>query len=187
MADALMPCFSAGQYEKEGAIIGHLLVGYGELELEMTACVGNAIKSSDDALKAVFGVRGEARRIKLAKANLRLPSKSAKLEPRTAQVLADMEWCKEIRNQYAHCQWYPTNGLGFINLEEVALVIGPLGQLEKYRHDVHLPLLVSQEEFFGYVKKCFWHLAEQYQNWATQSSSNTFPMPQATARPPKYI
>jgi hypothetical protein len=37
MADTIMHCFDPGSAEAEGKIIGSLLAGYGELELEMAA------------------------------------------------------------------------------------------------------------------------------------------------------
>jgi len=44
------------------------------------------------------------------------------LGPIYATTMADMDWCRQIRNQYAHCQWYYTahEGLCFIDLEELA-------------------------------------------------------------------
>jgi|SRR5579862_3978678 len=188
MTETVLSCFGPGQYEKEGAIVGRLLAGYGELEMEMTVCVGAAVKDLDDAIRAMFSVRGEERRINLAKSNLRIPSTSAGLQMLTKQILSDMEWCKAIRNQYAHCQWYPTRtSLGFVNLEEVALIVGPLGLLEQYRHNLDHALLLSQEEFFVYVRKCFWHLTERFKNWAQVPASQAFPLPSVIARPPKSI
>jgi len=185
----ILPCFSPGRHEAEGIIIGHMLAGYGELELEMAACVGAAIKNIDESLRAMFSVRGEDRRIKLARANLKLPAAAAKLEALTERILTDMDWCKTIRNQYAHCQWYPTtnDGLGFVNFEDVALIVGPIGELEKYRTRLDLALLTEQEDFFVYTRCCFWHLTEQFKNWAEGSSSQTFPLPPVVAQPLSHI
>jgi hypothetical protein len=44
-----------------------------------------------------------------------------------------MDWCRQIRNQYAHCQWYWTahEGLCFVDLEAVAKQVTPITELTK--------------------------------------------------------
>ena len=185
----IMPCFSRGRHEAEGIIIGHLLAGYGELELEMAMCVGHSMKSLDSALRLMFKKRGEQHRIKLARTNLKHVAKSVGLEALSNQILGDMEWCKAIRNQYAHCTWYPTtgSGLGFVNLEEVALVVGPTGPLENYRRCIDVDFLTKQEEFFVYLRHCFWHLGEQLKNWAEGSSNHYHTLPSRISPPRLHI
>ena len=39
MGCTIMHCFNPGSAEAEGKIIGSLLAGYGELELEMVGCL----------------------------------------------------------------------------------------------------------------------------------------------------
>ena len=155
----------------------------------MTMCVGAAIKDLDGAIRAMFSIRGEDRRIRLARANLKSPATAANLEALTQTILTDMEWCKAIRNQYAHCQWFPTNGgnLAFVNLEEVALIVGPTGPLENYKNSLDVDLLSEQERFFTYVRTCFWYLAEQFKNSVAGSSSQLWPMPPTMERPPLHI
>jgi hypothetical protein len=36
------------------------------------------------------------------------------------EALADLDWCRLIRNQYSHCQWFWTakDGLCFVNLKQ---------------------------------------------------------------------
>ena len=192
----ILPCFGPGRHEAEGNAIGRMLAGYGELELEMTLCVAAAIKDLDGALRKMFCTRGEDRRIKVARSNLKLPAASAKLEAVTERILGDMEWCKAIRNQYAHCQWFPIPGgdLTFVNFEEVALIIGPIGPLENYKNKLDLDLLTKQEAYFAYVRTSFWYLAESFKSWATGwkdrvggSSSPLFPLPPIMERPPLHI
>ena len=189
MSETIMPCFSEAQHRAEGIIIGHLLAGYGELELEMALCVAAATKDLDAAIREMFGTRGEERRIKLARRLLQSPAADAGLGPLTNQILEDMDWCRSVRNQYAHCAWYPKHGsgLGFVNLEEVALIPGATGPMENYRHTLSLDLLGDQEAFFVYMRHCFWHLGEQFKNWAEGSSSQLFPTPAAKTRPRLHI
>jgi hypothetical protein len=50
MADTILHCFDPGSAEAEGKIIGSLLAGYGELELEMALCL-IAATGNYDALR----------------------------------------------------------------------------------------------------------------------------------------
>ena len=107
-----------------------------------------------------------------------------------------MEWCKTIRNQYAHCQWFPTieGEITFVNLEDVALIVGPTGPLENYKNKLDLELLKNQEAYFAYVRTCFWYMAEEFKSWALGwtdrvggSSSQFFSLPPVMARPPLHL
>ena len=62
MPATIMPCF--GRFPEEGSIIGRLLAGYGELEFELCRCVAAINDNMDAAIKAMFRVRGEEKRIK---------------------------------------------------------------------------------------------------------------------------
>src|SRR5690348_5546737 len=45
VADMILPCFGSAQFPVEGAIVGRLVVGYGELEVEMMALVQAATRN----------------------------------------------------------------------------------------------------------------------------------------------
>ena len=60
----IMPGFD--RFPKEGDLIGRLLAGYGELELEMCACLAATTDDLGGAIKKLFGVRGERKRIQQA-------------------------------------------------------------------------------------------------------------------------
>jgi hypothetical protein len=183
-----MPTFADGKYARECLAIGRMLTGYGELELEMCQVVGAAIGDLDAAIRDIFRMRGEERRIRMAKTNLYKSARSEELLNLAKQFIADMDWCREIRNQYAHCQWLGTAGdpLGFINLEEVAEVIGPTGPLDSYRRDVDLTLLGAQEQFFGYVKTFSWYLAQQFRIQAGGTPKPIWDKPPFFERPQLY-
>ena len=114
--EVIIPAF--GRYQKEGMIIGRLLAGYGELEIEMCNCVASVGHNSDDAVKELFGVRGEKRRIEKADSMMRASYLSAGLEPKYVCAIEGIDWCRQVRNQYGHCQWYDTKdeGLCFYKL-----------------------------------------------------------------------
>jgi hypothetical protein len=119
MADTILHCFDPGSAEAEGKIIGSLLAGYGELELEMALCLIAATGNYDASLKALYSVRGEEKRIKKADRMMKVQYVNAKLAIDYKQTISDMQWCRKIRNQYAHSQWYytPVDGLCFVDLE----------------------------------------------------------------------
>lgn len=187
----LMPCFGPHQAPAEGMIIGRLLAGYGELEVSMCACL-IAIEGQFDApIRQLFNERSAEKRIKGSKKALTLEYTKAGLHIELAEALQDMEWCRKIRNQYAHCQWYWTSneGLCFVNIEELAKQPGQIVKLMDNRHSIDVKLLATQEEYFNYVKESFAHLETAYHAWnrahsAPRRPTHVFPRPSKITRPP---
>ena len=94
-----MPAFI--RFPQEAAIIGRLLAGYGELEFELSRCLGAALGDDNTAARALFRVRGEKQRILTADALMRHKYHAADLETRYSETIACMHWCRTARNQYA--------------------------------------------------------------------------------------
>jgi len=88
------------------------------------------------------------------------------------QGLADMDHCRDIRNQYSHCQWFWTaqDGLCFQNLENLAKQQTMITSVTANKFQIDVPLLTAQEEFFWYVKQCFMHLETAYRAWDQQQA-----------------
>ena len=61
MTETIMPCFD--RFPEEGNMIGRLLAGYGELELELCRCVAVINGDLDAAIRAILRERGEQKRI----------------------------------------------------------------------------------------------------------------------------
>ena len=120
MTLSIMPAFD--QYEKEGRIIGRLLAGYGELEFELSNCVGSAIQDPDIAIKVLFRARSESLRIDIADALAYSKFKDIGLENQYADSFGAIRFCRKIRNQFAHCHWYndPKDGLFFFDLQNAS-------------------------------------------------------------------
>jgi hypothetical protein len=156
-----MPCFGPEQACHEGVLIGHLLTGYGEIEVQACKCVIEAEGTLDSPIRKIFDKRGAETRIKNLRAALQTDFASAGLLPDLEEALDDMDWYREIRNQYSHCQWYwtPTEGLCFVNLEDLAKQPIYILHLTDTKHRIDVTLLVAQENFFFYVKEYFEHLA----------------------------
>ena len=193
---SLMPCFDRDHAFEEGIVIGRLLAGYGEIELQMCMCLIVVEGILDVPIRTIFGKRGAEERIKIGKRELEPDFGKASLLADLTEATADLDWCRQIRNQYSHCQWYWTaqEGLCFVNLEELAKqptqILSVMGQ----RHPVDVPLLQRQEDFFWYVKQRFMHLETAYRAWdqaqarggAAGPPSFVYPKPPKIPRPPAH-
>src|SRR5215468_6824220 len=107
----VMPAFH--RFQSEAAIIGRLLAGYAELEIDLLNCVSQARADFDGTLKAMFRVRGETARINVGDALGRQAYLKLGLGPDFELAVSVIRHCLKIRNQYAHRNWYdvaPTDG-----------------------------------------------------------------------------
>jgi hypothetical protein len=174
--------------------LGRLLTGYGELELQMCSCLIAVEGIFDVPIRTIFSksVRAE-QRIRIAKRVLKSDFANAGLLADLSRAMTDLNWCREIRNQYSHCHWYwtPREGLCFVNLEELARQPTTISSLMAIRHPIDVALLTAQEEYFWYVKQCFMHLEAAYKAWdRTQARSGpdgpalpVYPKPTNQKRP----
>jgi hypothetical protein len=193
---SLMPCFGPNQAQAEGIVIGRLLAGYGELEVTLCACLIAVEGMLDLPIRTIFGERGAQKRILNARRELQTDFANANLSAELIDTLSDIEWCRQIRNQYSHCQWYWTvqEGLCFVNLEELASQPDVITEVMANRHPIDSPLLEAQENFFWYVKQCFMHLESAYRAWeqtrarggAAGQAIYVHPKPPKVARPPAH-
>jgi hypothetical protein len=194
---SLMPCFRPTQGSAEGVIIGRLLAGYGEIELQMCACL-IAVEGGllDIPIRKIFGRRGAEARIKIGKGELEPDFTNAHLLADLTEALDDLDWCRQIRNQYSHCQWYWTaqEGLCFVDLEDLAKQQNAILSVVENRHSIDVPLLESQENYFWYVKQCLMHLADAYRAWdgtrarggRARPTSYVYPKPSKIPRPSRH-
>jgi hypothetical protein len=181
-----LPCYKDAPRELD--IIGHLLVGYGELEFEMCNCVVAVTRDLDLAVKSLFQVRGEKRRIDKADSLTKDQYVANGLGTEHCETMSDMHWCRQIRNQYAHCNWYWTRqeGLCFVDLEGKAKIPAKITSVTDNRATLGLDLLKEQDSFFGYVRRCFWHLDWAYRTETGQQTILDHVRPARVARPPLY-
>lgn len=189
----LMPCFvHENEAHKEGIIVGRLLAGYGELEMAMCACIieQNPRYNFDTPVRQLFTERGELKRIGNAKTALINPYQTVDLHQEVAIALDDMDWCRRIRNQYAHCQWYWTahEGLCFVDLEAIAKKAEFIAELTKSKLPVTLALLEEQWQFFEFVFNTFDYLRWEYRTRRDRQLGETrrgptFVKPSNKARP----
>ena len=100
----IMPAFHA--FPKEAAIIGRLLAGYGELEFMFYECVKVAVGNSAIAARLLYRVRSEKTRQDLWDAIMRPVCEECSIEKEYELAFAAANYCRKVRNQYAHCHWF---------------------------------------------------------------------------------
>ena len=101
MTEVIIPAFRDAP--EEGKIVGHLLAGYSELEVEMLQCAFLVSNDIDAAVRTLYKDRGESRRIEAARKITEQAYINAGLESKYALTMDNMDWCRLLRNRYAHC------------------------------------------------------------------------------------
>jgi len=186
MDKTLMSAFI--KFPKEGAIIGRLLAGYGELELMLCMCAATARDDFNMVFKAMFRPRGESQRINIGDAIGREAFRAHRLATHFSEAISDMRHCLKIRNQYAHCYWSDDHGrcLRLVLLEDVAKKKDALANnlWEIPATDIHLGLLKEQEVFFFHTGERFTYLQREIEIRARGSTKNSLPVPKKATRPP---
>jgi hypothetical protein len=109
-------------FPAEAALIGRMLAGYTDLELDLLHCVKSVRGDFDTVLKAMYRSRGETQRVEIADAFGRQAYRALGLGTQFEMAIGAVRHCTKIRNQYAHCVWWNDNTgqLAFANLEEIA-------------------------------------------------------------------
>lgn len=91
---------SFAKYPEQGMIVGKLVAGYGDLEFSLAECLSATM--GDDlsmACRIMFRVRGEEARIQVADGGMRVQFDEIGLINTYTEAVADMHWCRRIRNQ----------------------------------------------------------------------------------------
>lgn len=140
-------------FPEHAALIGDMLLGYGELEfftLELLARSFGGMADIPKSTRILYRLRGANDRLNVADAILRPFMSDIKLSGQFSQWLGAMRRCRVIRNQYAHCAWGPQRDrLWLANLDEAAQSSEGSIPLEFYPID--LPILKEQQAFFRYA------------------------------------
>lgn len=184
-----MPAFR--KYHAEAAIIGRLLAGYGELEVDLCNCIAMGGVGTDKSVRRMFKPRGETRRIDEAERLGQPEYQKLSLGTEFCSAVAGMRHRLSIRNQYAHCQWYDdySTTLAFVNMEEIAHDESPINNYNNLiTRYVDVTLLTMQESFFGLIDEAF-----DYVNYEGRKRAGTLPgghlfsMPALQPRPPLHL
>ncbi len=151
-------------FPEEAALIGRILAGYTDVEIDLMHCVKSAREDLDTVLKAMYRGRGETRRIDIADAFGRQIYRSLELGTQFEMAIASVRHCTKIRNQYSHCIWWNDNSgaLAFANIEEIARLNEPIIDLRGMNaHHVSVAHLKLQFAYFEYASNfLIWVLQE---------------------------
>jgi hypothetical protein len=182
---AFLPAFDA--FPEEGALIGRMVAGYGELEFDLCTCLGVTIGDDNAALRALFRARGEDARINIADALMRKKYAAAKITDHYDTMLGALRFCKSARNQYAHSHWFDGKheGLFFMDLEIASKSSALTTPMVPFYH-VDLPLLRQQARYFWYTSGILQFLWREYEKQTGKVSSHTFRMPPPLGQPPLH-
>ena len=106
-------------YPEEAALLGSMIIGYGELELSFAHIAGIALDQKYAVLEACHSIRSEGARLKLIDALAHASFTEKSLSGEYDLTHKAMKYCLKVRNQYAHAQWGDFGKrLNFTNPEE---------------------------------------------------------------------
>jgi|SRR6516165_7517071 hypothetical protein len=174
------------KFSAEGAVIGRLIVGYSELELDLLNCVAMGIDDFDKAIKSMFGRRGESKRLDAAKLLGRPAYEGLHLASLFDQAITDARYCLKIRNQYAHHNFYDDNTgkLALVNLEELGKETAPVPNLLALTaNHINVTLLEDQERYFLGVRATIGYINYEGRVRAKKISVNPFSLHAPLPRP----
>jgi hypothetical protein len=179
-------------FPREVAVIGRLLVDYGELELDLMNCVQVARSFDLNAtVKAMFRVRGETSRIDIADGLGRAAYVALNMTAEFDAMIAALRHCLRIRNKYAHAYWHDPNmgrDLCYVSLEELAKEADEVQDLTALRFFfIDEALLLQQERFFEYTRALINYLNHQGRYNSGALRRQIFPLPSPVAPPLYYI
>lgn len=146
-------------FEREQELIGRMIMAYGELEFEVAHLMDYAVTfGKDTGPRILFRVNGEAARLDVADAILRPFFETMNLDGQWGNTLGALRYCKNIRNQYAHCNWKadPAKPLYFMNLDRDAN--SPDGPLTLQLYPTDLALIQKQHEYFEHTLDWLFYL-----------------------------
>jgi hypothetical protein len=178
------------KFPAEAASVGRLLAGYADLEISLMHCVQMARGGDlDTVLKAMFGRRGEARRINTANSLGKPAYDSLGLGSRFSTAISDMKFCLQIRNCYAHSLWHDANTgyLAFVNLEEMAKSSSKITDLLSLTiRYLDMNILTNQERYLDFVDHSISFLNYEGRYLKGDLTSNPVPAPAPHVKPPLY-
>jgi hypothetical protein len=185
MADSLLIQFE--NHQAELAIIGKLVLAYGELEFAIMDVVRAVMGgNTEKAVKAMYRLKSESTRLELADALVAGDIRNKKFGGYWHEAYCALKTCKTIRNQYAHGQFIGDNGLlRFGDMDEAA---NNKGKEFKIRmRPIHLSTLNSQLVYFEYAHHVLMWLADQIRLESGQPRliGPKVPKPKKVA-PPKF-
>lgn len=178
-------------FPKEMAVIGRILLDYGELEVDLMNCVQVARGFDlNGTLKPMFRIRGETNRVLIADGLARVAYEKLGLATEFGLMIEVLRNCLAIRNRYAHAYWHdPEQGkaLCYVSLEELAKEDAEVKNLDDlsffYVDEV---LLLSQEVYLEYARELIAFLNFEGRFRAGKITTQPFKLPATVSKPAVY-
>jgi hypothetical protein len=168
-------------FPNEAAIIGRMVVGFGELEYMACSLAAKCMPEYEATLRVFYSLRATSARIDSADMLMRAKYAAKGFQAQQETALKAVSLCLRIRNQYAHCMWgdHHEGGLFFADLQDSAK---RMSWHPDWKH-VGVPLLEKQEKFFGYTRLWLFYLEQVIPE---VSQYQPFPEPPAQSPPPLH-
>jgi hypothetical protein len=169
-----------------GWLIGQMLIGYSEIEFELSMVVQGAYDHDGlMALRSMFRVRSESARVDVADALLQNRMVALGLSDEYEATLEAIQFCKRIRNTYSHSHWsLDGEDLRYYNYEEAAKLREPKIKVDfKY---VDAKLLMRQLAYFNYTRYCLLHLQSRLGDHSGKKNADPQPWPERMQKPKLY-
>lgn len=186
-----MDVFRAFQkFPEEAKLIGCILGGYTDLEIDLMYCVNAARNDFDTLLKSMYRVRGESKRVDVADAFGRQAYIALGFGAQFEKAIGAMRYCIKIRNQYAHCVWWDDNTgqLAFAAIEDIAELNEPVENFKEMqtRH-TSVELLTAQFAYFEYTSNFFYGLLHEGNQKPGLNGKPLYTIPEEKLRPGLYL
>jgi len=172
------------RWPAESALIGKIILAFGELEFMFCNMAADAIDRRDQVLRALYRITMTRSRIEAADGLMRAEFEKDHLNDAYTEAYGMVKHCLSIRNQYAHCNWgdHVTGGLFFTSVQDGA--DAHEGFSYAWRH-TDLALLQSQHDYFAYAMEWLRYL-EQGMKFRRGKQTFYWPVPQEPSKPPLH-
>jgi hypothetical protein len=140
-------------FPEESALIGAMVVGYGELDITMVSCAGNAMELTLPLLDALDQVNSEFTRIEIVRRLATPAFERLGLLPNFNRALAAQNECREVRNTFAHCHYGYDYKSGLLYVKARDLFASNRKPSELPWRDLSVEGLKKQEAFFEATRK----------------------------------
>ena len=172
-------------FPKEKALIGEMVIAYGEIEFAIATILGSIHgQDANIATRILFRVKGESPRLEVADAIIRPVMENSGLVGKWDCAYGAAKYCKNIRNQYTHCHWWAEKELlMFLNFDRMAEK--RVGVLTTNFEPIDLPLIERQHQYFDYCTRLLYFLHTEYRRRVGISPIPDVSEPKSIPEPPR--
>jgi hypothetical protein len=171
-------------FPDEAALIGAMVVGYGELDITMVSCAGNAMQLLLPLLDALDQVNSEFTRIEIVRRLASPAFERLGLLPQFTRALAAQNECREVRNTFAHCHYGYDYKSGLMYVKARDLFSSTKKPSELPWRDLTVDGLKTQEAYFEATRK-LWLWLDMSLPYARKKEPSAFDEPVLSDSPPR--